>query len=217
MVAMELIHQGIDMFLHLDQHLDTWIQDYGAWTYAILFAIIFLETGLVFLPFLPGDSLLFAAGALAARPECPLRPEWLFLLLAVAAIAGDTVNYWIGHWFGAALVRRFPRLIKEKHLRQTHQFFERYGAKTIVIARFVPIVRTLAPFVAGGAGMSYPKFLTYNVGGGLLWIGLFVYGGYAFGDLPIVHDHFGLVIIGIIAVSLLPVAVEVVRSLRARR
>ncbi len=213
MIGMEWIEQAIDLFLHLDRHLNAWLQDYGAWTYAILFAIIFCETGLVITPFLPGDSLLFAAGALSASGP-PLRPEWLFLLLSLAAIAGDTVNYWIGHWFGEGLVRRFPRLIKEKHLRRTHEYFERYGASTIVLARFVPIIRTFAPFVAGGASMTYSRFLTYNVLGGCLWIGLFVFAGYLFGNHPIVRDNFGYVILAIIVLSMVPIAVEVVRQLR---
>ncbi len=200
---MDLIRQGIDLFLHLDRHLNDAIQEYGAWTYAILFAIIFCETGLVVTPILPGDSLLFAAGALSASGP-PLDPGWLFVLLSVAAIAGDTVNYWIGHWFGEGLARRYPRLLRPAYLERTHAFYEKYGGETIIIARFVPIVRTFAPFVAGVGRMTYARFLTYNVVGGVVWIAVFVYGGYFFGDLPVVKNNFGLVILAIIGLSVLP-------------
>jgi membrane-associated protein len=206
---MNLLHHAIDLFLHLDKHLTELTAQYGGWTYAILFLVIFCETGLVVTPFLPGDSLLFAAGALAALGS--LDPLLLFLILALAAILGDTANYWIGHVFGHRLVARKTRWIKQEHLDRTHQFYERYGGKTIILARFVPIVRTFAPFVAGLGSMRYRYFLACNVIGGLLWVGLFTFGGYFFGNLPPVRDHFSFVIIGIIAVSLLPIAIEYVR------
>jgi len=203
----------LDIFLHLDKHLNDVIQSYGVWTYLILFVIVFCETGLVVTPFLPGDSLLFAAGALAASGP-PLRPGWLFVLLSVAAVAGDTVNYWIGHLFGEALTRRYPRVVKKEHLERTHAFFEKYGGETIIIARFVPIVRTFAPFVAGIGNMTYLKFISYNVIGGLLWPALFIYGGYFFGNLPLVKNNFSVVILVIIVLSVLPGVIEYLRQRR---
>lgn len=211
---MEWLHTIIDLFLHLDKHLNSVIQDYGVWTYAILFLIIFCETGLVVTPILPGDSLLFAAGALAAAGP-PLRPGWLFVLLSVAAILGDTLNYWIGHLFGERLAARYPRILRKEYLAKTHTFYEKYGGQTIIIARFVPIVRTFAPFVAGVGSMSYGKFLAYNIGGGVLWIALFIYGGYFFGNLPIVKSNFTLVILVIIGLSVLPGVIEYLRHRRA--
>ncbi len=208
---MELLRQFVDLFLHLDKHLNGVIQDYGVWTYAILFAIIFCETGLVVTPILPGDSLLFAAGALSAADGSPLQPGWLFVLLSVAAIGGDTVNYWIGKVFGEGLARKWPRVVKPEYLAKTHAFYERYGGSTIIIARFVPIVRTFAPFVAGVGSMTYGKFLTYNVVGGLLWIGVFIYGGYFFGNLEVVKKNFGFVILVIILLSVLPGVIEYLR------
>jgi len=203
----------LDIVLHLDKHLNDVIQSYGVWTYLILFVIVFCETGLVVTPFLPGDSLLFAAGALAASGP-PLRPGWLFVLLSVAAVAGDTVNYWIGHLFGEALTRRYPRVVKKEHLERTHAFFEKYGGETIIIARFVPIVRTFAPFVAGIGNMTYLKFISYNVIGGLLWPALFIYGGYFFGNLPLVKNNFSVVILVIIVLSVLPGVIEYLRQRR---
>lgn len=207
---MELIRQAIDLFLHLDRHLNGVIQDYGVWTYAILFVIVFCETGLVVTPFLPGDSLLFAAGALAASGP-PLQPGWLFVLLAIAAVAGDTVNYWIGHLFGDALAKKFPKVVKPEYIERTHAFFEKYGGSTIIIARFVPIVRTFAPFVAGVGHMTYLKFITYNVVGGILWPAIFIYGGYWFGNTAVVKNNFGLVIVVIIVLSVLPGVIEYLR------
>jgi len=203
----------LDIVLHLDKHLNDVIQSYGVWTYLILFVIVFCETGLVVTPFLPGDSLLFATGALAASGP-PLRPGWLFVLLSVAAVAGDTVNYWIGHLFGEALTRRYPRVVKKEHLERTHAFFEKYGGETIIIARFVPIVRTFAPFVAGIGNMTYLKFISYNVIGGLLWPALFIYGGYFFGNLPLVKNNFSVVILVIIVLSVLPGVIEYLRQRR---
>ena len=213
---MELLHKFIDLFLHLDTHLNAVIQEYGTWTYLILFLIIFCETGLVVTPILPGDSLLFAAGALAANGP-PLNPWALFGLLSLAGIAGDTVNYWIGHLFGEKLARRYPRVLKKQYLDRTHAFYERYGGETIILCRFVPIVRTFAPFVAGVGSMTYGKFLAYNVLGGILWVAIFVYGGYWFGGLQFVKHHFAWVELGIILISVLPVAIEFVRYRRGSR
>lgn len=207
---MEFIKDFIELFLHLDKHLALVIQDYGAWTYLILFLIIFCETGLVVTPILPGDSLLFAIGNFAAIGS--LRVEYLFIGLSVAAILGDTVNYAVGHFMGPKVFqRKNSRIFKKEYLDKTHRFYEKYGAKTIIFARFVPIVRTFAPFVAGIGAMSYPKFLAYNVIGGISWIGLFVFAGYFFGNLPIVKENFTLVILGIIFLSIMPGVIEFIR------
>lgn len=212
----ELIQTAINVFLHLDKHLATIIENYGALTYLILFAIIFCETGLVVTPFLPGDSLLFAAGVFASLGS--LNILGLLVLLTAAAIIGDTVNYWVGHFVGPRLVRGEKiRFINQKHLDRTHEFFERYGAETIIIARFVPIVRTFAPFVAGVGSMTYGKFLTYNVVGALLWVFLLTLGGYFFANAPVVKDHFSLVIAAIIVISLLPAVYEFLRQYRAAK
>ena len=208
---MEWIQQLIDLFLHLDKHLNAAIQDYGNWTYAILFLIIFCETGLVVTPILPGDSLLFAAGALAGGGG-PLHVSWLLLLLIGAAILGDTVNYWIGHLFGDKLAQKFPRVIKKEHLAKTHAFYEKYGGETIILCRFVPIVRTFAPFVAGVGEMSYGKFLAYNVIGGVAWVVILLYGGYWFGGLPWVKTHFAIVELAIIILSVMPMVIEFLRA-----
>ncbi len=206
---MEFIEYLIDLFLHLDKHLNEIIQQYGSLTYAILFSVIFAETGFVFTPFLPGDSLLFAAGALAALGS--LNVHLLFILLTAAAIIGDTVNYWIGHYLGMKLFDKYPRILKKEYLDRTHQFYEKHGGKTIIIARFVPIVRTFAPFVAGIGSMSYPKFIAYNVFGGIFWCALFIYGGYFFGNLSFVKNNFSIVIITIIFISILPGVIEYLR------
>ena len=203
---MEWINQIIDLFLHLDKHLNGVIQDYGVWTYAILFLIIFCETGLVVTPVLPGDSLLFAAGALSATTA--LSPGWLIVLLAAAAILGDTANYWIGHFFG----EKFTRFLKKEHLDRTHAFYEKYGGETIILCRFVPIVRTFAPFVAGIGSMTYGKFIAYNIIGGAIWVVLLVLGGYWFGQLEFVKQHFGLVELAIIILSVLPMVIEFLRA-----
>lgn len=209
---MELIGKLIDFVLHLDVHLTALIATYHAWTYLILFSVIFLETGLVVTPFLPGDSLLFAAGALSAVPGSPLRPHFLFLLLAVAAILGDTVNYWIGHAVGPKIFgREKVRFLKKEHLDRTHAFYEKYGGITIILARFIPIVRTFAPFVAGIGRMTYWRFISYNVIGGVVWVALFVFGGYFFGNLPFVRRHFTVVILAIIVISVIPAVVEYLR------
>lgn len=212
----EFLSYLIDFFLHLDDHLDRLTQEYGVWTYSILFAIIFLETGLVVTPFLPGDSLLFAAGAIAGRGT--LSPALLFVLLTIAGVIGDSVNYAIGKWLGPRVLRsETARWLNRKHLDRTHAFFEKYGGKTIIIARFVPIVRTFAPFVAGIGAMTYPKFFAYNVIGAALWVSICVYAGYFFGQMEVVKRNFELVVLAIIFVSLLPVMFEVLRHRTAAR
>ena len=210
---MEWIRIFIDFFIHLDQHLNTIIQSCGIWTYLILFLIIFCETGLVVTPILPGDSLLFAVGAFGASGS--LNVWWSMILLSVAAILGDTVNYWIGYLIGPKIFHKENvRFLKKEHLQKTHQFYEKYGGKTIIIARFIPIIRTFAPFVAGIGKMSYLYFITYNVIGGILWIGLFVLGGYKFGNLPVVKHNFTLVILAIIVISIMPAVIEYWRHKR---
>jgi membrane-associated protein len=204
--------QLVDFLLHFDEHLKVAIDSYGVWIYAILFVIIFCETGLVVTPFLPGDSLLFAAGAFAATGSLNL---WLVLgLLFIAAVLGDAVNYSIGHWLGPRALSGKYWFLKKEYLDRTHAFFERYGAKTIVLARFVPIVRTFAPFLAGVGRMSYLQFARYNILGAVLWVGSCTLAGYLFGNIPIVKDNFTLVILGIVFVSVLPMAFEFVRNRR---
>ena len=203
----------VDFILHIDTHLDAIIRQYGGWTYLILLLIIFCETGLVVTPFLPGDSLLFAAGAFAARGA--LDPFTLSVLLILAAIAGDTVNYWIGKALAPRLAAGRLRFIKQSHLERTHSFYEKHGGKTIIIARFVPIVRTFAPFVAGVGAMEYGRFLAYNVIGGVAWVLLFVWAGYFFGNIPAVEHNFTLVIFAIIFLSILPPLIEYVRHRRS--
>jgi membrane-associated protein len=218
---MSFISRIIDIVLHLDKHLGALIEHNGPWTYVILFIVIFCETGLVVTPFLPGDSLLFAAGAFAAKPVLTggmdLRPGWLFLILAAAAVAGDTINYWIGRVVGPKVFHREKvRFFKKEYLDRTHRFFEKYGGETIIIARFVPIVRTFAPFVAGIGRMSYARFISYNVVGGVAWVALFVWGGYFFGNLPFIQRHFSLVIVVIILISLVPAGLEFIRQHRSK-
>jgi membrane-associated protein len=205
-----VLHTIVDVFLHLDRHLGEFVQAHGPWTYGFLFAIIFLETGVVVTPLLPGDSLLFACGALAATGA--LDPAMLFLLLAAAAILGDTVNYSIGKAIGPRAFSGKVRFLKHEHLMRAHAFYERHGGKTIFLARFVPIIRTFAPFVAGIGTMSYARFLAYNVVGALAWVGACLLAGYAFGNIPVVKNNFSLVMLGIAAVSMLPIAVEVLRK-----
>ncbi|HXE58279.1 MAG TPA: DedA family protein [Gemmatimonadales bacterium] len=211
---METIKQIVDFFLHLDAHLGEIIRQYGVWTNLILFLIVFCETGLVVTPFLPGDSLLFAAGAFAALGSLDVRV--LVILLSVAAILGDTVNYWAGKYVGPRAFTGQVRFLKREYLDRTHAFYERHGGKTIILARFVPIVRTVAPFVAGIGAMNYPRFLLYNVVGGVVWVVIFVVGGYLFGNLPVVRANFTLVILVIIALSVMPLVVELVRARKQR-
>lgn len=207
---MELVTTLLDIFMHIDKHLSTIIQSYGLWTYLILFLIIFLETGLVVTPLLPGDSLLFAAGTFAAIEALDIR--WLFVLLSVAAIAGDTANYWIGAYVGPKVFHKEKvRFLNREYLDRTHQFYEKYGGKTIVIARFIPIIRTFAPFVAGIGSMAYWRFISYNVIGGVAWIAACVFAGYYFGNLPVVKENFSLVILAIVFISILPGIVEYLR------
>ncbi|HLA84739.1 MAG TPA: DedA family protein [Thermoguttaceae bacterium] len=214
-----LFYRLFDFILHVDKHLQQLAVDYGYWLYGILFVIIFCETGLVIMPLLPGDSLLFAAGSLAAAPGSLLCPHWLFVLMSAAAVLGDTVNYWIGHKIGPkAFHNENARFFKKKYLDRTHAFYVKYGGKTIVLARFIPIIRTFAPFVAGIGEMPYGRFLAYNVFGGILWVGLFTYLGYYFGQIPVVKRNFSLVILAIIVISVMPGVVEFVRHrLAARR
>jgi membrane-associated protein len=212
---MDLIHWFVDFFLHLDRHLAEVIQSYGSWTYALLFTIIFMETGFVVTPFLPGDSLLFAAGSFAALGALDVR--LLFLLLWAAAVLGDNVNYAVGRYLGPRVFHyERSRFFNPEHLRKTHRFYEKYGVKTIIIARFVPIVRTFAPFVAGVGRMYYPRFLAFDVGGGILWVWSFGLLGYFFGSRPIIKENFGFAIIGVIVISILPIVVEAFRA-RFRR
>ena len=207
---MELTEKFIDFFLHLDKHLLVMATDYKRWIYLILFLIIFCETGLVVTPFLPGDSLLFAAGAIAALG---IMNIWVIVvLLCVAAILGDSVNYSIGKFFGVKDFEKNYKFINTKHLLKAKSFYEKHGGKTIVIARFIPIVRTYAPFVAGITQMNYPRFLTYNILGGILWIFTCTFAGYWFGNIPIIKNNFSIVIIAIIIISLLPIAIEYFRN-----
>jgi len=208
----ELIQQLLDLVLHVDDYLADIIARYGAWTLAILFVIVFMETGFVVTPFLPGDSLIFAAATFAARGA--LDPVALFVLLSIAAVLGDTVNYWIGHRVGAKAYTGEVKWIKKEYMARTHAFFEKHGGKTIFLARFVPIVRTFAPFVAGVSQMPYGYFVRWNVIGGITWVAIFTLLGYFFGNIPFVQKNFELVIIAIVVISVLPAVVE---ALRARR
>lgn len=213
---MDYITWFVDFFLHLDKHLAEIVLQYGGWTYSILFGIIFCETGLVVTPFLPGDSLLFAAGAIAATGS--LNPLSVALILSVAAALGDTVNYHAGKYIGPKVFHyEGSRFFKREHLDRTAKFYERHGGKTIIIARFIPIIRTFAPFVAGIGHMSYLRFLSYNVVGGVAWVFAFVFGGYCFSGLPVVKQNFTLVILAIIVISVMPAVLEFVRARRESR
>ncbi len=207
---MAILTQLVGFILHIDVYLRDIVANYGAWTYAVLFVVVFCETGLVVTPFLPGDSLLFAAAALAANSALNVWVLWL--LLIAAAVLGDASNYFIGHKLGpAVLSREDSRVFKKEYLAKTHAFYERYGGSTIIVARFVPIVRTFAPFLAGVGAMTYRHFFAYNVVGGVAWVSLFVWGGYLFGNTELVKHNFTLVIVAIVLISLLPAAVEFVR------
>jgi membrane-associated protein len=207
---MELLKGFIEILLHLDKHLDLVIRNYGFWTYGIFFLIIFLETGLVVTPFLPGDSLLFAAGTFAALGA--LDAMWLVIFLSIAAIAGDTVNYWIGYIIGPKVFTKEKSIfLNKEYLHRTHQFYEKYGGKTIILARFIPIIRTFAPFVAGIGSMTYGHFIIYNISGGISWVAIFVFGGYFFGNIPFIKHNFSLAIATIIFLSILPGIIEFLR------
>ena len=212
---MDLLFNLADFVLHVDTHLHNIILAYGAWTLAILFVIIFLETGFVVTPFLPGDSLLFAAATFAARGA--LDPWLLFVLLSIAAVLGDTVNYWIGWRIGAKAYTGEVKWIKKAYMERTHVFFEKHGGKTIFLARFVPIIRTFAPFAAGASRMSYSFFIRWNVIGGIAWVGIFTLLGWFFGNIPFVQKHFELVILVIIVISVIPVVIEAVKARRELR
>jgi membrane-associated protein len=199
----------LDLFLHLDVHLNELVTQYGTLTYLILFLVIFAETGLVVTPFFPGDSLLFAAGTFAATGSFDVH--LLFIIVAAAAILGDTVNYWIGSYIGPKAFHKDTRFIKKEYLQKTHAFYEKYGGITIIIARFIPIIRTFAPFVAGIGTMKYSRFISYNIIGGLLWTTLFIYGGYLFGNIPFVRNNFSLVILAIIFISILPGIIKLLK------
>jgi len=203
-----------DFILHIDQHLALFVQQHGVWIYALLFAIIFAETGFVVTPFLPGDSLLFAAGALAAIGE--MNVHTLFFLLALAAILGDNVNYLTGHFLGERIFSDDARILKKDYLNRTHEFFEKHGGKTIIISRFLPMFRTFAPFVAGAGRMPFNRFFFFNVTGGIAWTASFIYGGYFFGNLPVIKQNFTLTVLVIIFLSLLPVIMEFWRHYRVR-
>ncbi|MBI5748808.1 MAG: DedA family protein [Nitrospinae bacterium] len=208
---MDLIKNVLEVFIHLDTHLNFVIQSYGVWTYLILFLIVFCETGLVITPFLPGDSLLFAAGTFAAMGS--LDNILLAVLLSVAAIAGDTVNYWIGYRVGPAIFHKYDvRFLNREYLDRAHRFYERHGGKTIMIARFMPIIRTFAPFVAGIGRMSYMRFVIYNITGGIFWVAIFIFGGYYFGTIPLVKRNFTIVIMTIIVISIMPGVIEYLRN-----
>ena len=208
---MELLAQFFGIVLHLDQHLTVLIQTYGAWVYVILFLIIYCETGLVVTPFLPGDSLLFVAGALAATGA--LDVHGLFALLVLASFSGDNTNYWIGRYLGPRVFKReLSRLLNPAHIKRTQRFYEKHGGKTVILARFLPVIRTFAPFVAGIGRMTYSKFLFYSFSGSVFWIGFFIYGGYYFGNIPVVKNNLTLFILGIIVVSVLPGVVQFMRQ-----
>ena len=210
---MEWLRLGIDIFLHLDKHLNTWAGALGPWLYLLLFVIILCETGLVVMPYLPGDSLLFAVGALAARPGSPIDLALMCLLLSGAAIIGDTINYAVGKWLGPKVFHYDnSRWLDRRHLDRAHKFYEKYGGKTIVLARFLPIIRTFAPFVAGIGTMSYSKFLFYNVVGGVAWTCSFLLLGYRFAELPVVKSNFHYVILAIIVISVIPVIMEYLKA-----
>lgn len=211
---MEIVSYLVDLFLHLDKHLADLISQYGTWTYAILFAVIFCETGLVIAPFLPGDSLLFATGALAATGA--LDPNLAFMLMAAASILGDNTNYTVGRFVGPRAFSGHNRFLKKEYLDKTQHFYEKYGGRTIIVGRFLPIIRTFAPFVAGIAKMDRRKYVPFTVIGAAFWVGLFLYAGYFFGSLPFVKNNFSIVIVVIVLISSLPAIFEVIRSRRRK-
>lgn len=214
----DLLKKLVDFIIHIDRHLAEIIASYGLWTYGVLFLIIFAETGLVVMPLLPGDSLLFAAGAFCAKPETGLNVHLMAGLLFVAAFLGDTLNYWVGRKIGPAVFKREDSIwLRKKHLDKAHAFFEKYGGRAVILARFVPIVRTFVPFIAGVGSMTYPRFMAYNVIGGFIWIYFFTYAGFMFGNQPFVQKNFKLVILAIIILSVVPIVVEFVREWQKSR
>lgn len=215
---MDFVKVLVDIILHIDTFIDAQVTLWGVWMYVVLFIVIFCETGLVVTPFLPGDSLLFAAAAVAARPGSPLN-IWLLLAVMIgAAVLGDTVNYWVGVKLGPRLLRKpNSRIFRKEYLDRTHAFFERYGGKAIILGRFVPFVRTFAPFLAGVGSMDYRRFLEFNVAGGVAWVGLFVGAGYFFGRIPAVEENLTLVLFGVVILTTIPIVVEYVRSVLAER
>lgn len=213
---MDLLQQFIQFILHIDKHLFDICAQYGAWVYAILFVVIFCETGFVVTPFLPGDSLLFAVGSLAAIGALNIWSA--IILLVIAAFAGDTANYWIGHYAGPKVFHKEKvRLLNKEYLERTHRFYEKHGGKTVIIARFLPIIRTFAPFVAGIGSMTYPRFMVYNLTGGILWVLLFTLGGYFFGNVPLVRQNFSLVIVALVLIPGIPAVVEFLRHFLERQ
>ncbi|MEI8006112.1 MAG: DedA family protein [Bacteroidota bacterium] len=210
---MELIRYLIDFILHIDKHLLEIVSNYQTWTYLILFLIVFMETGLVVTPFLPGDSLLFAAGTIAAMPGEPLQMMPLIILLICAAFSGDNTNYFIGRFLGHKVYEKNYRLVRREYLDKTHAFYEKHGGKTLIIARFMPIIRTFAPFVAGVGSMTYLRFISFSIIGNVLWVILFTMGGYFFGNIPFIKNNFTIAIIAIIFISLLPMIVAFVQNM----
>jgi membrane-associated protein len=208
----DLLKTFLDFLLHIDLYLQQWVTDYRAWTYAILVLIIFCETGLVVTPFLPGDSLLFAAGTVAAMENQPLNIFFLIILLICAAFIGDNNNYFIGRFLGIKVYEKDYRFIKKKYLVKTHSFYEKHGGKTLILARFIPIIRTFAPFVAGVGTMTYPRFLSFSIIGNVLWVSLFSTAGYYFGNIPLIKKNFTLVILAIIFVSILPMIIALIKN-----
>lgn len=215
---LDLLKKLVDFIIHIDRHLAEIIASYGLWTYGVLFLIIFAETGLVVMPLLPGDSLLFAAGAFCAKAETGLNVHLMALLLFLAAFLGDTLNYWVGRKVGPAVFKREDSIwLRKKHLDRAQTFFEKYGGRAVILARFVPIVRTFVPFIAGVGSMTYPRFMAYNLIGGFVWIYFFTYAGFMFGNQPFVQQNFKLVILAIIILSVLPIVVEFYREWRKSR
>jgi membrane-associated protein len=214
---LDLLKQFIDIVLHIDVHLQHWVSDYRSWTYLILMLIIFCETGLVVTPFLPGDSLLFAAGTISALPTHPLEVRIVIVLMIAAAFIGDNTNYFIGRFLGMKVYEKDYRLIRKEYLVKTHAFYERHGGKTLIIARFMPIIRTFAPFVAGVGTMRYIRFFSFSITGNVLWVVTFSLVGFFFGNIPVIKNNFSLVILGIIFVSLLPIIITAGRKLAGRR
>ena len=215
---MALMRTGLDVFIHLDAHLSQWAALLGPWLYGVLFLIIFGETGLVVTPYLPGDSLLFAVGALAAREGSPVSLPWVWTLLSAAAVLGNMVNYAVGKWVGPKIFSRDGSwLLNRKNLDKAHRFYDKYGGKTIILARFIPIIRTFAPFVAGVGAMTYPRFLMFNVVGGFTWVTLITFSGYFFGNIPVIRNNFSFVVLGIIFLSILPAIIEYLKHRRASR